>query len=330
MIAALSFLLECAAIAALLATGASLLVLAVSAVLVPVASRASPSLRADLAFLGGVLPAAAAIAGTLSAAAPPIASALGLATDHCQTHGHHLHLCFVHSAGLRPAIATLGAFSLATFVFRGCSVLSRFLAMRRRLLQLQRLGSIVSGELPVVAVPGPPRMCHATGLLRGRILLSSSLAEGLGPGEVRCALAHEEAHLRRRDPLANLLMSLAGLFVPTPGSRLLQRAYRSAAAEACDADAAAAVGDPALVAEALVKVAAVQRGPWQPAETVPAFGELALERRVRLLLARTGIRSRPTHALLVGVATSLAIALPLLVEAASFHHAVETVLHRLF
>jgi len=106
--------------------------------------------------------------------------------------------------------------------------------------------------------------------------------------------------------------------------------YRAAAEEACDADAASAVGDAALVAEALVKVAAVQRGSWQPGGGAPAFGERDLETRVRRLLASGGPRSRPARALLLAACGSLGIYLPMLAQAASIHHTVETILHGLF
>src|SRR5581483_8622840 len=46
------------------------------------------------------------------------------------------------------------------------------------------------------------------GILRPMILLPSSLASGLSPQQLEALLAHELAHLRRWDPLVNLVQRL--------------------------------------------------------------------------------------------------------------------------
>lgn len=327
--AILAFALECAAVAAAIAAAASMLSLGVTWTLRPVARHASASLRGDLFFLAGMLPAAASVAGVAAAATPSVASALGLAPDHCPTHSHHLHLCLVHSAGLRPALAALGAFALAAFVFRGCTLAWSVFGMRQKLGQLERLSRSLVGRFPIFVVPGAPRLCHATGVLRPRILVSRSLLRKLGRNEARCAVAHERAHLRRRDPLANLLLSAAGLFVPPPLAARFQREYRFAAEEACDADAAQAMGDPALVAGALVQVATVQHS-VSFGDAASAFGELALEMRVQRLLAPSGPASRPARALFYTAAAASGLAAAAMANAPSVHHAVETVLFQLF
>ena len=70
-----------------------------------------PALRADLAFVLGTLPALASTGVVAAAVAPPLAAALGLAADHCLGHGHHVHLCFLHSTHVRPHLAAVGAFA---------------------------------------------------------------------------------------------------------------------------------------------------------------------------------------------------------------------------
>jgi Zn-dependent protease with chaperone function len=136
---------------------------------------------------------------------------------------------------------------------------------------LERLGRERPGRFPVFVVPGT-KMCHATGLLRRRIMLSSDLAARLSPEELTSALAHEEAHLCRRDPLARLVLAVAGLFVPPPLAAFFRRRHGQAAEEACDAVAADRVGDGATVAAALVRVAALQRSTPDTAVTAAAFG----------------------------------------------------------
>src|SRR5687768_6431318 len=104
MMALLGFVLECAAVAAFVGSGVSLLMTAAFFTARPLLLRSSSSLGADLAFLAASLPAIAAVLVTASAAAPSLLSALGFAEDHCLHHTHHLHLCIIHSAGLRPAL----------------------------------------------------------------------------------------------------------------------------------------------------------------------------------------------------------------------------------
>ncbi|QRK09432.1 hypothetical protein JQX13_04620 [Archangium violaceum] len=327
--ATLAFLLECAATAALVGTAVSLLVWPALLVLRARALQRVPALRADLAFVLGTLPALASVGVVAAAAAPPLAAALGLAADHCLGHGHHVHLCFLHTATVRPVLATVGAFSLVVFLFRAGDVVLRLLRVRARLSALESLGTPRSGPFPIVAVPGAPRLCHAVGLVRRRILLSASLEESLTQVELRSALAHEEAHLRRREPLLGLLLGVAGLFAAPFLARACVTVYQTAAEEACDAEAAAAVGDGGLVAGALVKVATLQRRLSNVAGEMPAFGALALERRVRLLLDE---EARATSAQALRVAGVMALAAGLLAFAytAFLHHAVETALHLLF
>ncbi|MFL5250933.1 MAG: M56 family metallopeptidase [Myxococcales bacterium] len=327
--AILGFALECAAVAAAIGTAASLLVLAAMRALRPALQQVSASLRGDLFFLTGTLPAAAAVAGIAAAAAPSIGVALGLASDHCTTHTDHLHLCFVHPTGLSPALAALGAFALAAFVFRASTLACNVLGIRRKLWQLERISRGVRGRFPIFLVPGAPRLCHATGVLRPRILLSRGLLQSIGHTEVRGAVAHERAHLLRRDPLANLLLSAAGLFVPPPLAARFQQEYRIAAEEACDADAAEAMGDPALVADALLQVAAAQHA-VSFGDAVPAFGELALEARIARLLARERPVARPARALVLTAAAVCGIGAAAMTSALPVHDAVETVLFHLF
>jgi Zn-dependent protease with chaperone function len=328
MISLLGFALACVAIAALLGVATSLCVIAAAAVSRPVLHGVSPSLRGDVVFLAGVLPAVVAMTGTAAAVWPPIASALGLVSDHCLQHGHHLHICIVHRAALQPTLVAVGGIALTAWVVRCGALLGNLILSNRRTHEIERLGTATSAPFPVVRLPGAPWLCHAVGAFRRRILLSESLANGLPPGALRCALAHETAHLSRRDPLASLVMSIAGLFALPFWSGVLLRAYRSAAEEACDDAAARAVGDGALVAEALVAVASLQHSASvRPLVNSFCFGQHPLETRVRRLLFASGFEVRRALALpLAACVASGALALALQ-HAPAVHHAVETALH---
>jgi Zn-dependent protease with chaperone function len=329
MISLLAFLLECAAVAAMVGTMASFVAWGVSRLLHPLLRNQAPAWRADVAFLLGTVPAVLCIAVVLASAAPSVASALGLAPDHCGSHGHHLHLCLLHSAGLRPLLATIGAFAAAMFLFRTGALLRRGMDTHARIRGLERLGSRRAGNFPLIAVPGAPTVCHAVGIFRRRILVSSELAEAMSPKELQAALAHEEAHLRRRDPAALGVLAIAGLFALPWVARRLHDQFHQDLEEACDAEAARDVADAPLVAAALVKVASLQRRSTGSL-TVPAFGQGTFERRVRRLLEPGGTSIAPAHALgLAGVAGALVLLIAL-TRADQLHHAVETALHLFF
>jgi Zn-dependent protease with chaperone function len=253
-----------------------------------------------------------------------VMAVLGWGRDHCASHGHHLHLCLLHSAGLRPTLAVIGALALAVFLFRAGALVHRIVRMRARLAALEALGTSRPGPFPVVLLPGAPRLCHAAGTFHRRILLSASIEEALPPRELEGALAHEEAHLRRRDPLMGLLLASAGLFMPPLLARAFLTTWQAASEEACDADAVETVGDSTLVASALVKMAALQQRASQAG--APAFGEVALERRIRLLLDGQVRGAMVSLALMAAAVTAAVTLLLALLHSSFLHHAVETAL----
>ncbi len=324
MTALLAFALECAAVGALVGPALSLLIWPAAVALGSGRWVRSPALRGELALVAGALPAIGVAAALLGAAFPPLQAFLLGAADHCGTHSHHPHLCFLHSAGLKPPLALAGAFALAAFAFRLARHLRAWSLERARLAALRRLGRRAAGDgVPVYLVPGDPLLCHAAGILRPLVVVSESLAATLGSAELEAALAHERAHVARRDPLALALLRAARPFSLPWVSAAVARAYATASEAACDEAARRAVGDGAVVAGALLKVASLQR---RGLASAPAFGELALERRVRALLepSTSGrIRSAGPWALGAVVLPTLAAAL---LHAGDLHHALETAL----
>lgn len=322
----LAFVLEGAAVLAIVGGASSLLVWPL---LTATAQSRSPSAaaRADAAFILGTVPAIAALTAFLAAAAPSLRILLTGAGDHCATHSHHLHLCIVHASALRPALAAIGALFLALFAFRGALRIAAWREERALLTALEAMGTRrPGGVFPVVTVPGSPWLCVAAGVLRPRIILSATLEQRLDAPEMQSALAHERAHLRRRDPLANLLLGLAGLLSFPWVARAAADAYRAASEEASDALAAQEVGDSTAVASALLKVAAYRRS-VSGLQAHAAFGEQALERRVRRLLSASGHGRATSWALPAAFALSAVAVAAGLLNSSALHHAVETVLH---
>ncbi|MCC7110725.1 MAG: hypothetical protein IT382_15640 [Deltaproteobacteria bacterium] len=324
----LGVVLEGAALAALLSLVASVVALG----LPRLARRTSPEARADLAFVGAFLPLAI-VAITLAAAlAPSLFAALGDATaDHCPEHLHHPHLCVVHFAGMRPAAALLGAAVLALFALRVIDGLLRWHRTAADLRALERLGAVeASGGFPLVLVPGPARLCHAVGLRRRRVVTSRQLVDALAPEVWRAVHAHEEEHLRRRDPLAAILVE-AALWFATPGlAGMLARAFRRNAEGACDRAAASAVGDGARAASALIEVARqLARGPRPASAGQLGAAELDLEARVRALLAHGAVPPQRPRAFLTTSLLVTTLAIAALSVSDELHHALETLLFHL-
>lgn len=321
----LAFALECAAVVALVGAAASLLVWPLLRA-VGSSFAGAPAARADLAFLLGSLPSIAALTAVLAAAAPSLHALLTQGVDHCATHVHHLHLCIVHAAGLRPPIAAIGALFCAALVFRSLVSLGRWREERRLLSRLEAMGQTRLERFPVITVPGSPWLCLSTGVLRPRIIVSGTLGERLEPSELASALAHETAHLRRRDPLAHLLLGLSSLFSLPFVGRLAAGVFRQASEEASDLASAREVGDGAIVASALLKVAVHVRSAGAHAHHA-AFGEHALERRVHRLLEAAPPGRTASWALIASLSFAAFALAAGLTFAGALHHAVETLLH---
>lgn len=324
---ALGVLLECAAIAVVLSAVASVFALALASM----GAGRSPSARADIAFVAALVPALVVIIAIVAGVFPTIFVAFGLSgADHCPQHLHHPHLCLVHFGGLRPAAAVLGAFTLAVFIVRAVALTARHVRTAASIAHLERLGTTaMTGAFPLVELPGGPRVCHAVGAFRRRVLVSQSLVERLTAGAWSAVRAHEEEHLRRRDPLAMIIVEAALLFVPPFLSSALGRAFRRAAEAACDAAAAREVGDGVTVAEGLLEAARLV-GPTEADYLgAPAATDLSLEERVRDLLEHQPSAARKSFGFVaVGLLTLGFCALGFVHDDA-LHHALETLLFHL-
>jgi Zn-dependent protease with chaperone function len=165
-----------------------------------------------------------------------------------------------------------------------------FFASRRRAIALTLHGmsrpDATWRGLPVYRLTSDSPVCFSLGVLRPRVYAASGLLERLADRERDAVMAHEQAHVRRKDGLVGALMSTVYLLFPLPGAALLCREWRRAAERACDLAAAAEVGDPCDVASALVHVARMGLAPAVPGTASFAAQQSAedVEGRVRALL----------------------------------------------
>ena len=150
----------------------------------------------------------------------------------------------------------------------------------------------------LVVVRDQTPTAYAVHGLRGRIVVSTGMLAALPAEERRVLLAHEDAHLRHRHHVYRALADIAAAAHPL--LRPVASSVRFTTERWADEDAAAAVGDRALVARAIARASLAGR-------SVPPAAALALTgsdvtRRVRALL-------RPAPGRRTGLQVALSLAL---------------------
>jgi beta-lactamase regulating signal transducer with metallopeptidase domain len=97
---------------------------------------------------------------------------------------------------------------------------------------------------------------YAAGVLRARIVVPARVLSDLAPGEQRALLAHELAHIERRDPVWLGLTRALQLCLPLQPLNSLARRHLNGCAELlCDERAIERTGDRLALAQSLAKVA---------------------------------------------------------------------------
>lgn len=153
-----------------------------------------------------------------------------------------------------------------------------------------------------------PNVAFTAGWLRPRIYISRELARRLAPAELRAVLAHEGAHVARRDPLRLSLLRFAAcalFWLPA-----LRRLVHDLADEVeLAADDRAAGEEPLVLASAILSVARWTRRSVLPAGSAALVTPDLVERRVRRLAGEPlPSRSRATPRSLAAAALVLALA----------------------
>jgi beta-lactamase regulating signal transducer with metallopeptidase domain len=176
-------------------------------------------------------------------------------------------------------------------------------------LLAHRMGITAGVEVRVSGDAGIPL---TFGALRPVVLLPRRIADNLRPEQIRLVLAHELAHVARRDYLVNLAQCLveAVLFFH-PAVHWLSRIAREEREHCCDELAAAVAGDRREVASALVALEElVGLHTWRTLAPTATGGVLL--RRIERLIAPGTPRGRFHTLLSLGV---LVIAVALVVLA---------------
>ncbi len=239
---------------------------------------------------------------------------------HCAASGPDwAHLCPAHPA------SALGLLPLASLAL---ALLLPGRLRRWRGLTREPVGSGAGGTPTVLDLPRPTALL--VGWLRPSLVVDRRLWAALSPNERDVVVAHERAHLGRRDPAVLMLLRALAAVGPRFAADRLARAWLRRAELSADAGAAHVVGDPLAVADTLLKCARLAGRP--DAALAVSWSAGAVEGRVRALLGTTALDDgsgapdlgRRDAALLVACAIAAVVATPWV------HHQIEHLLNLSF
>ncbi len=155
------------------------------------------------------------------------------------------------------------------------------------------------------------------GHLKPVLLLPAGFVTGLPLDEVEALLAHELAHVMRRDYLVNLLQNLVEiLFFFHPGVRWISACVRQEREHCCDDFAVELCGDPQNYARALARLQVSAAAFREPALAAAGSRKGMLLRRITRLLGRprlgAAVRPRLARDFREGFLSALLLAIGLL------------------
>jgi hypothetical protein len=142
--------------------------------------------------------------------------------------------------------------------------------------ELPRLAAAFRLRPPaLVFLDREPPVLFCTGLRRHAIVISRGAVRLLDREELRAALAHELAHLARRDPGASwIVMAARALLFFNPAFQVLSRAVAKDAEWLADDEAARACGDRLALASGLLKLHRATAGSPAVRRTLPLAAAL--------------------------------------------------------
>lgn len=280
----------------MLAADVLLVALAASAWLVSLATprvlaacaRYAPADRSRLLLRWALAPWLLAWCAVLLPLMPTLmVSELGL-LDWCQwRHGGDARTCPMHGVAANPnALMTLLLLLLGVLVLlqlwrTGRALIAGLRAARclqhacsaQIQLDAQRIGVVDSAQPLALSLAWP----------RPQILVSASVEQQLARVELQALVAHERAHLERRDGYWRLLLVVSSAIL-LPHARDRLRAEWDLAVELCCDELAAQRTDRLTVAAALLSFQRMLLRPSAPAPLMYAFDGCDVALRVRALL----------------------------------------------
>lgn len=256
----------------------SLLVASVWRRLLPSSTAQKPGRRAHQLFLLRILPLTAAIAVTILFTLPSFLLLEPPSADEP-----------VGAVPLLLASACIGLFAAGMY---------RALQAHRRTSQAVTAwlnGATVmdsQSPVPIFCTGKNTPTLTVAGVCAPRVLVSRRTLDLLSRPELRTALRHEMAHVRRRDNLRKLLFCLS----VSPAMRELESAWSEAAEMAADDDAVSTMDDALDLAAALIKLSRVSSAQSVPAlaTALACSSTASLNARVQRLYAWQDPHPAPT------------------------------------
>jgi bla regulator protein BlaR1 len=184
-------------------------------------------------------------------------------------------------------------------------------------LLLLQIGRRLSARADL-AISGAVSVPSVVGVLRPRVLIPSAAAGVLRTGELASVLAHELAHVRRRDPLAGVVQAIIeALFWFHPAVRAMGRRARAEREHCCDDLVVRVVGNPLGWARTL---AALEQLRGEGNRLVAAATDGVLLERVRRLLGKTEPTPQRGRAVLGGMLASAVLLAGCILLTAPYRH----------
>ncbi|MEU6416087.1 M56 family metallopeptidase [Streptomyces spiralis] len=180
-----------------------------------------------------------------------------------------------------PVYVVVAAVSALVLVACAASLCAAAFRQARQVIRARRECAGLRGDTELAVLDDDVPLAFALPGAPGRIVVSRGMLTCLGSGERAALLAHERAHLRGRHHLFLGLWQLTAAVNPLlrpladTGAFVLERW--------ADEEAAAHVGDRAIVARAVARAALASAGASRPALLAATGGEVP--QRVRALLA---------------------------------------------
>ncbi len=288
----------------------------------PRLDQMGPARRARLLTGLCVAPLCFGLAQTCLFFLPGVLGVVWPALDHCLSHSPqgHAHLCVVH-----PPTAA-GAWFGWTLVCGAVMGLGRPLlrdtlrTWRSARLVRQLVRTAPPSDEAGVRVVSSSRPIAAATAVASEVIVSTSLVEALSEEQLQAVIAHERAHLQRRDPWRRMCaMLLSAGHLSFVRDRLLSD-LELACEQASDERAARHIGDRVRMADALLAVARLLPGSApEHGPVAVAFGGSSISARVHSLLAPPLREGRPATEFVWLLLAALTCA----VSAGPGHHLVE-------
>ncbi|MCI0437960.1 MAG: M56 family metallopeptidase, partial [Chloroflexi bacterium] len=189
----------------------------------------------------------------------------------CMGEGH-THFCVAHPHLILDE-HLLWAVYLLLALLMVCALGMQLYGWWRTRCLLDSLATVshYDGQRDIQVMDCAAPLALTAGLSRPEVYISSSLLASLPADMLEVIVAHERAHVRRRDGLIQFVAHLSSLLHCPWVRRRLLADLSLACEQACDQEAAREVGDPLRVAETLVALAR-----WfTPVKCVPVVGALS-------------------------------------------------------